>query len=239
MPDYADAAASRYEAAWVKVQTAASDIFMAIKDMPPDDILLALQELDMRTIVGDMMESAIVDLEAAYASGLELIAPGGNLSDEVLQALIDIDTRVYVGKTGATADELQRLIARSTLTNASETLFSEELLRTGLQPHQANALANDSMRKYQRSVRSIQAQQEPDDKLYIYEGPVDDRTRDDCMAMLEAGPLTYAEVEANFPGAFGSGGGFNCRHEWQPYRKARQYKESAIQAEYKVREAVA
>ena len=60
------------------------------------------------------------------------------------------------------------------------------------------------------------ADQDPPDALYVYEGPSDDRTRDECLAMIAAGALTRAEVEAQFPGAFVDGGGFNCRHSWVP-----------------------
>ena len=58
------------------------------------------------------------------------------------------------------------------------------------------------------------ASDDPDNARYIYQGPVDDRTRDICIDMMSAGALTRDEVDSEFPGAFGDGGGFNCRHRW-------------------------
>ena len=80
----------------------------------------------------------------------------------------------------------------------------------------AETLANTSLDTYSRAVERVMAEQDPAGTLYVYEGPEDDRTRDECLAMLAAGELTLAEIDAQFPGAFVDGGGFNCRHSWVP-----------------------
>ena len=56
--------------------------------------------------------------------------------------------------------------------------------------------------------------------LYFYDGPVDSKTRDACMATLndprqETG-WTMAEI-ASSETPFITCGGYNCRHEWLPY----------------------
>jgi len=66
------------------------------------------------------------------------------------------------------------------------------------------------------------AQTAAPDKLFIYEGPNDDKTDDYCLEMLAAGPLTYEQIESQFPGTFTAGGHFNCRHSWEPYVRERQ-----------------
>ena len=53
-----------------------------------------------------------------------------------------------------------------------------------------------------------------DGMLYVYEGPADDRTRDECLQMMAAGKLTKQEIQDRFGNAFIDGGGYNCRHSW-------------------------
>ena len=59
-----------------------------------------------------------------------------------------------------------------------------------------------------------------DIELFFYDGPVDDKNRDECEAVL-LDPLqtegwTREDIEAS-PVDFTTGGGFNCRHEWIPF----------------------
>jgi len=222
MPDYADAAAKRFQNAIADMQRRVGDLFVTLRDLPADEIMVQLRALDIKSVITGLLEPEIVRLQAAYTAGLELIAPYGTVAPGVLEALVDMDMQVYVGKIGSTADDLQRLLARSALGGMSEADFAKEVLRTGLQPHQANALTNDSLRKYQRQVKDQMAQTAAPDKLFIYEGPNDDKTDDYCLEMLAAGPLTYEQIESQFPGTFTAGGHFNCRHSWEPYVRERQ-----------------
>ena len=56
----------------------------------------------------------------------------------------------------------------------------------------------------------------PDNTKYVYIGPVDDRTRDECLSMASAGAITKKEIVSRFGEAvLIDGGGFNCRHKWE------------------------
>ena len=51
---------------------------------------------------------------------------------------------------------------------------------------------------------------------YVYVGPVDDRTRDECLDMAAEGEITESEILTKFGEAvLADGGGFNCRHKWE------------------------
>jgi hypothetical protein len=54
----------------------------------------------------------------------------------------------------------------------------------------------------------------PDDTEFVYVGVNDGKTRPICKSMINAGSLTRAEIDDQYPGAFIDGGGFNCRHRW-------------------------
>ena len=227
MSDYADTAAKRFQSAIAEMQKRVGDLFITLRDLPADEILLQLQALDVRATITGLLEPELARLQASYAAGLELIAPSGVVSGEVLEGLVRMEMQVYVDRIGTTAVELQRLIAQSAIAGMSEADFAASVLKTGMQPYQANALANESLRKYQRVVKDQIAQSAPPDKLYIYEGPNDDKTDDYCLEMLAAGPLTYEQIESQFPGTFTAGGHFNCRHSWEPSVRSDQDKRAA------------
>ena len=94
----------------------------------------------------------------------------------------------------------------------------------GLTPSQAEALVDDSLRKFSRNVTREMANNAPEDNLYIWEGPIDDRTSDECLRLIALGPMTIAEFEAQEPGAFNSGTHFGCRHEPQRFTRKAQFK---------------
>ena len=51
---------------------------------------------------------------------------------------------------------------------------------------------------------------------YTYIGPVDEKTRDICVEMAAAGPLYMYQIEQRgWVDSLDTGGGFNCRHNWE------------------------
>jgi len=106
----------------------------------------------------------------------------------------------------------------------SEAAFAQALKTEAMSPSQANALANDSLRKFSRTVTAEQANNLPEDQLWIWGGPVDGRTSDECLNLISAGPQTRDQINAMYPGAFTSGTHFGCRHQPQPYVRERQDK---------------
>ena len=72
---------------------------------------------------------------------------------------------------------------------------------------------------YDRTVKFEQFQN-AGIELYFYSGPLDDVTRDVCVATLsdplQATGWTLAQIQDSGT-PFGSGGGYNCRHEWLPF----------------------
>ena len=229
MPDYADTAAKRFQNAIAEMQRRVGDLFMTLRDLPADEIMFEMRALNMAEVITGLLEPELARLQAAYAAGLELIAPSGAVSAAVMDGLVAYEMEAYIGQIGATAAQLQKLVVQSAIAGMSEANFSAAVLQTGLQPYQANALANESLRKYQRVVKDQIAQSEPPDKLYIYEGPNDDKTDDYCLDMLAAGPLTYEQIESQFPGTFTAGGHYNCRHSWEPYVRESQRKDKEFE----------
>ena len=54
-------------------------------------------------------------------------------------------------------------------------------------------------------------------------------SRRTVQRMAAAGELTKDEIDAQFPGAFIDGGGYNCRHAWVPVDAADMVNQEAAQ----------
>ena len=81
--------------------------------------------------------------------------------------------------------------------------------------YQLEAALNTAMSSYSRIVTKIMMESLPPNQKYIYVGPIDDRTRDECIRYWSAGAKTLAEIQNEGWGeSLVVGGGVNCRHQW-------------------------
>ena len=101
-----------------------------------------------------------------------------------------------------------------------------------LSPTQAKSLYTDSIAKFNRAVIKQMAKNAPDNLMYVFTGPVDNRTSDVCLQILAAGPMTLKQIDNNFPGTFLNGGHFNCRHQFRRYTSKEMYKANIIEKQF-------
>ena len=183
------------------------------------EIVLVLQTLDMEDLIMDRLglSSDLDNLMLEYQAVLGSMEMTGAVTDEVLTALLRMDNSTFMKQIGLMGDQVRNEAARGIIAGASEADITQSILRGAggvLRPDQAETLANTALNTFERNVTVEMASDDPANTRYIYQGPVDDRTRDICIDMMSAGALTRDEVDSTFPGAFGDGGGFNCRHRW-------------------------
>lgn len=224
MPDLIDMAADNYAKAW---EAMLAEVVKRYGEMTArfthDEIIEALASDDFVAVIADQFglnkaTSALVNEYTAVLGSMKATAP---LSDEMLSALVKIDMNLYSSINTKTAAEIQKQLSMSVIGNQTEAEFAQALKTATLRTDQANALASDTLRNFSRSVEAEMAQERPEQK-YIWSGPVDDRTSDECLALISEGPMTFDEFEQVMPGAFQSGTHFNCRHEPQPVVRERQ-----------------
>ncbi len=181
-------------------------------------VLVALSKLDMEDFLLEKVGiGAEIDaILEVYGSGiLRNMKMYGEITDEMLNALTELDRATLIANAKNMAGRVKAELRRGILAG----LGIEEIeagLADSFPPALAKTLANTLMNTFSRSVNLEMADSLPKTQKYIYEGPVDEVTRDICLEMSSAGPLTMAEIDSRFPGAFIDGGGFNCRHQWVP-----------------------
>ena len=187
--------------------------------MTRSEIVLVLQTLDMEDLILNQLNlrSDLDNLMLEYQSVLGSMEMTGAVTDEVLTALLRMDNNTFMKQIGLMGDQVRNEAARGIIAGASEADIAQSIVKGAggvLRPDQAETLANTALNTFERNVTVEMASNDPKDTRYIYQGPVDDRTRDICIDMMSAGAITRDEVDSSFPGAFSDGGGFNCRHRW-------------------------
>ena len=113
----------------------------------------------------------------------------GNIRTQVAQGL----------QAGLSAKQITEKVAVSSISNA-----------------QMQTVVNTTLNTYSRMVTNQMMDVAPNDTKYVYVGPIDDRTRDECLEYASEGALTEAQILDNgWEASLMDGGGFNCRHKWE------------------------
>ena len=69
---------------------------------------------------------------------------------------------------------------------------------------------------YERAIIMQMSAGLPEDQLYDYLGPRDNKNRPVCIQFLDSSPMMKSEIRAIKSDAMEAGGGINCRHKWMP-----------------------
>ena len=146
------------------------------------------------------------------------------MTEEQLQALILYDIAVWESYLPYLAAQIKQEIAFGVFAGLSEEEVLANITTKALTGNQLETIVATALANYSRSVTYGVMQQEPDDTLYAYIGPIDGRTRDECLKMGSTEPLTQKEIINNFgKDVLYRGGGYNCRHKWQSIGKRVKY----------------
>ena len=113
----------------------------------------------------------------------------GNIKTEVSKGIL----------AGLTANEILLNVSSSSISNA-----------------QMQTLVNTTLNSYSRTITNQMMNVAPANTKYVYIGPVDEKTRPECLSMASAGRITESQIKSKFGASvLVDGGGFNCRHKWE------------------------
>jgi hypothetical protein len=117
----------------------------------------------------------------------------GNISEHIRNEIVKGIS------VGLSANEIVQLVSNSSISNA-----------------QMQTLVTTTLNDYSRSVTNRMMLIAPANTKYIYIGPNDEKTRDECLEYINAGRLTRQQIVSKFgEKVLNKGGGFNCRHKWK------------------------
>lgn len=222
MPDYIDQTAQQAAQA---LGTLREELLAEVVDYwgkhvtSRPEMLRNLQNVDFvdRLLVDFGGTEVIHALTDQYDAVIDSVSAAiGEIPQSTIAALKNQDAKIYETALRDIGTQVEREITKALATNVPEVVLSERLMQATkqLSGYQVNALVNTALRTTSRTVFAEGTQELPEDTKYIYTGPRDDRTRDDCLAGLDAGAVTKDEI-IDLPVDMINGGGWNCRHSFE------------------------
>ncbi len=183
----------------------------------------------LRTAIATRMESFVMNelnfngdidkLMLAYDKILKGTVKFAEISNVTLKALKAVKRAEWVAVAKFDIGAIQNEIFNASITGQWNQKAIMNNLVTGVQSNlseaQINTLIDTSLGTFERNVTTAMMKELPEDQLYDYIGPLDEKTRDICNEMIGAGPLTLDEIISRFGAeVLQVGGGFRCRHKW-------------------------
>ena len=211
----------------------ASEQIATLVDKAKTDLLTDLYNIKRTMTLGEFIEIvSTIDIEGTLKSKLQkATSVFANAHRGVLESTIgfaNIDSRLLTGF--ATLNEqlfdssiirtisghIRTQVVKGVQAGLSITEIVASVTDASISNAQMQTLVNTSLNTYSRQVTNQMMSVAPKTTKYVYIGPVDDRTRDECLDMASAGELTLDQIVSQFGEApLVDGGGFNCRHKWE------------------------
>ena len=211
----------------------ASEQIATLVDKAKTDLLTDLYNIKRTMTLGEFIEIvSTIDIEGTLKSKLQkATSVFANAHRGVLESTIgfaNIDSRLLTGF--ATLNEqlfdssiirtisghIRTQVVKGVQAGLSITEIVASVTDASISNAQIQTLVNTSLNTYSRQVSNEMMKVAPKSTKYVYIGPVDEKTRDECLQMASAGRLTLDQIKSQFGEAvLVDGGGFNCRHKWE------------------------
>jgi len=202
-----------------------------------EQLLIAIGKINFKELFETQLgfKSEIDKVGQSYIDALRAMDGFADVDETTLRALVETDLNVYRSKFDNTYVQMKSLFTESIINGLPREVFVDRLTKGQLgvlSKSQATALFNDSMAKFNRAVTKQMALNSPKNKLYIFTGPRDTRTSDECLQVMASGPMTLGQISGRFPGVFESGTHYNCRHEFRPFTSKDMYKKQELEKQF-------
>ena len=197
-----------------------SELYALKGDLQAEEFIRLIENLDIKEIVRAKSANAVDLFIASHSGILESIEGFAELTEEVLQSLINYNAESLLNQVDNIGINIKREVMKGAIVDiGKEGVLNELRGLSGMSESQLKTLIDTGMNEYSRSVTKLMIDEMPDDTLYVYIGPTDEKTRKECLRMVAAGEQTEKQIDG-FSSEFGlnvlvSGGGYNCRHKWE------------------------
>ena len=192
------------------------DILDLKQSLTRDEFISLISTLDVDDYIFNQigMQNDLNQYIASYEGVLLGMEATGQVTEETLQALVRLDEATFRKQISTMGEQIIDEAVKGIIGNKTEREIAQSMLGSVLRPDQAETLANTALNTFERNVTAQMTAFDPEDATYVYQGPIDEKTRDICLKMMATGSMTRDEIDSQYPGAFVDGGGFNCRHRW-------------------------
>jgi len=137
------------------------------------------------------------------------------IDEQTLESFLSGNLSVLDEIIGTDASELKNILNSATISGMQTSEILNQVSVASSASGQ-RAILNTRLNTYSRVATNTMMKDAPSDTKYVYVGPIDDRTRDECLEYASAGALTEAQIiESGWAASLVDGGGINCRHKWE------------------------
>ena len=173
--------------------------------------------LDLETILKTKVQKAISVYAEAHRKVLESTIAFADVEANVLSAYATLNEQLLENSILRNiSGHIRTEVISGAKAGLNASQIAERVTNSSISNRQMQTVVNTTLNTYSRAVTNSMMDNAPDNTKYVYIGPVDDRTRDECIDMSSAGELTESQILSQYGEAvLIDGGGMNCRHKWE------------------------
>ena len=186
-----------------------------IDDIP--SFVEAILDLDLEGTLKAKLTNATSAYANAHRNVLESTVQFANINPNTLTSFIALNEQVFDNAIiNNIASHIRNEVVKGVQAGLSANDIIQKVASSSTSNAQMQTLVNTTLNSYSRTVTNSMMDVAPKNTKYVYIGPVDSATRDECLDMVSAGELTLNQIISQFGEApLVDGGGFNCRHKWE------------------------
>tara|TARA_R100000808_G_C2116463_1_gene128928 strand:+ start:119 stop:898 length:780 start_codon:yes stop_codon:yes gene_type:complete len=174
-------------------------------------------DFDVEGTVKNKLQKALKIYADAHRGVLETTIGFGKINPKALSSFVSLNEEVFNNSIiRVMSGQLKNQLVNGVSAGLTADMIIERVSQSSISNAQMQTLVKTTLNTYSRTITNQMMKNAPADTKYVYIGPVDDRTRIECLDYASAGELTEAEIISNgWSASLIDGGGFNCRHKWE------------------------
>tara|TARA_Y100000310_G_scaffold287014_1_gene311651 strand:+ start:449 stop:1171 length:723 start_codon:yes stop_codon:yes gene_type:complete len=198
------------------VEEVVNSLMELVQDKTGEEALEILSGINLKYAMESKMAGAFALYEQGVVSMLENMYSTSTLSGASLRALLDNSKRLLSTEF---VDKMADNILQGTVRGISSGLTPSEVMESiGDITGTLETQVVTAFGQYSSAVTNLLSENLPDNTRFIYIGPYDSKTRQECVDRIQLGPVTRTQILKEFKHI--TGGDFNnaiwnCRHNWE------------------------
>ena len=194
-----------------------TDLYNIKRTMTLGEFIEIVSTIDIEGTLKSKLQKATSVFANAHRGVLESTIGFANIDSRLLTEFATLNEQLFDSSIIRTiSGHIRTQVVKGVQAGLSITEIVASVTDASISNAQMQTLVNTSLNTYSRQVTNQMMDIAPSNTKYVYIGPVDEKTRDECLQMASAGRLTLDQIKSQFGEAvLVDGGGFNCRHKWE------------------------
>ena len=177
----------------------------------------ALLDLDVEGTLKAKLQKATSVYANAHREVLESTIGFSSIDPNMLGSLVKLNEQMFDQSIINTiSGHIRTEVVKGVQAGLSASQIFQNVSQSSISNAQMQTLVNTTLNSYSRAVTNQMMNTAPDNSRYVYIGPADEKTREECLMYINAGRLTRKQIiDKGWRETLVNGGGFNCRHKWE------------------------